>query len=247
MTKRTNPWMAISGLFFLLLVAGRTNARAEGFAELYLGTAGNWRADTSVSETRSSGTTSAAATIDLPSPTEFGLRFGAWHPTHDYVGMGIDFGYAHASAPGVEITTFPMSILLALRSPLLRTPDKPQGRLQPYAMAGVSFYIADVSFRLDGMGGDSYQVSWPMPYATNTVNKVFGPYLAAGLAWQPTKRLAIFGEYRYTSFDVGYDTTNSLFFPTANGRVDSTVRADRVLFGISHRFGTDAPKKEATP
>ncbi|MBI5101553.1 MAG: outer membrane beta-barrel protein [Nitrospirae bacterium] len=246
MAVRNPLKMAFQTLFCLLLIAGQTNARAEGFADLYLGTTGNWRADVGVSETRPSGTTSASATIDLPSPTEFGLRFGAWHPTYDYVGLGIDFGYAHADAPGVEITTFPMSILLALRAPLFQTPDRPQGRLQPYAMGGMSFYIADVSIRLNGMGGDSYQVSWPMPYATNTVNKVYGPYLAAGLAWQPTKRLAIFGEYRHTSFKVGYDTTNSLLFPTANGRVDTTVRSDRIIFGISHRFGTDTSGKEAT-
>lgn len=241
MAARKLPLTTIRNLFFLLLVAGQTNARAEGFAELYLGTAGNWRADVAVSETRSSGTTSASTTAPLPSPAEFGLRFGAWHPTYDHVGVGIDFGYAHIDAPGVEITTFPMSILLALRAPLFPTPDRPHGRLQPYAMGGVSFYIADVSIRLNGMGGDSYQGGWPMPFASNTGNKVFGPYLAAGLAWQPTKRFAIFGEYRYTSFDVEYDTTNSFLFPTVNGRVDATFRAERILFGISHRFGSASP------
>ena len=73
-----------------------------------------------------------------------------------------------------------------------------------------------------------------------------GPYLAAGLAWQPTKSLAIFGEYRHTSFDVDFDTTNSIILPTANGRVETTIRSDRLLFGISYRFGADAPAKEAS-
>jgi len=112
-------------------------------------------------------------------------------------------------------------------------------------MAGVSFYITDISVRLNGIGGSSYQVSWPWP---NTyTDMVVGPYLAAGLAWKATKSLALFGEYRYTSFDVDFDTTNSSLFPTANGRVDTTIRANRILFGISHRFGADAPKKEAQP
>ena len=74
-------------------------------------------------------------------------------------------------------------------------------------------------------------------------DEVVGPYLAAGLAWQPAKSFAIFGEYRYTSFDVGFDTTNSWIWPTANGRVDTTVRADRILFGISYRFGDGRPEK----
>jgi len=232
-----------STLFCVLLIAAHGNAWAEGFFDLYVGGAMNTRADVNVSETRSSGTTSAAASIDLTSSTEFGLRFGAWHPTYNWIGMGIDLGYAHAEGPGVDINAFPMTILLAIRAPLFPTPERPGGRLQPYSMAGVSFYITDVSVQLNGMGGSSNQMSWPWP--NTSVDKVFGPYLAAGLAWQPTKSLAIFGEYRYTSFDVGYDTTNSWILPTMNGRVDTTVRADRILFGISHRFGAANSEKEA--
>jgi hypothetical protein len=242
---RKLPMAVLSTLPCLLLIAAQTSAWAEGFLDLYVGAANTWRADVSVSETTSSGTTSARASIDLPSSTEFGIRFGAWFPTYNWFGLGIDWGYAHAKGPGVDINAFPMTILLALRAPLFPTPDRPGGRLQPYAMAGVSFYIADVSVQLDGMGGSSSQVSWPMPYSASSTDKVFGPYLAAGLAWQPTKSLAIFGEYRNSSFDVGFDTTNSFFFPTMNGRVDTTIRSDRILFGISHRFGEDAPKKKA--
>jgi len=44
-------------------------------------------------------------------------------------------------------------VLSALRVPLFPTTDRPGGMVQPYAMAGVSFYITDVSIQLDGMGG----------------------------------------------------------------------------------------------
>jgi len=231
-------------LFCLLLIAGHGNAWAEGFFDLYVGVAKNHEADVSVSETTSSGTTSAAASIDLSSSTEFGARFGAWHPTYNWVGMGIDMGYLHAEGPGVDLTALPVTLLLALRAPLFPTPEIIGGRLQPYAMAGVSFYITDVSVRLDGMGGSSYQLSWPWP--NTSVDKVVGPYLAAGLAWQAKKSFAVFGEYRYSSFDVGFDTTNSFLFPTMNGRVDTTVKSERILFGISYRFGADTPGKETT-
>ena len=232
-----------STLFCLLLITAHGSARAEGFFDFYAGAATNNEADVSVSETTSSGTASATASIDLSSSTEFGIRLGAWHPTYNWIGLAMDLGYFRADGPGVDITGFPMSILLALRAPLFPTLDRPGGRLQPYVMAGVSFYITDIMVRLDGMGGSSFQSSWPWP--TTYKDPVVGPYLAAGLAWQPARRLAIFGEYRQTSFDVDFDTTNSLFFPTANGRVDSTIRSDRILFGISHRFGADAPAKEA--
>jgi len=232
-------------LFFVLLIAAHGNAWAEGYIDFYVGVAKNNTADVSVSETTSSGTTSASASIDLSSSTEFGIRIGAWFPTYNWFGVGIDMGYLHADGPGVDITALPFTLLLALRAPLFPTPEIPGGRLQPYAMAGVSFYITDISVQLNGMGGGSNQMGWPWP--NTTPDKVIGPYLAAGLAWQPTRGFAIFGEYRYTSFDVGYDTTNSWIWPTANGRVDTTVRADRILFGISHRFGADAPKSEEQP
>jgi len=233
-----------STLICVLLIAAHGNAWAEGAVDLYVGVTKNNTADVNVSETTSSGTTSAATSIDLSSSTEFGIRFGVWgNTTYNWVGMGIDMGYLHADGPGVDITALPFTLLLALRAPLFPTPERPGGRLQPYAMAGMSFYITDISVRLDGMGGSSNQFSWPWP--NTSLNKVYGPYLAAGLAWQPTRSLAIFGEYRYSSFDVGFDTTNSFLFPTMNGRVDTTVRADRILFGISHRFGAATPGKEA--
>jgi hypothetical protein len=232
-------------MFFVHLIAGQANAAAEGFFDLYVGVIKNNKADVSVSERTSSGTTSAAASIDLSSSAEFGIRFGVWHPTYKWIGLGMDLGYMQADGTGVDITAFPMTLLLTLRAPLFPTPERPGGRLQPYAMAGVSFYITDISVHLDGMGGSSYQLSWPWP--NTSVDKVVGPYLAAGLAWQPTKNLAIFGEYRYSSFDVGFDTTNSFIIPTMNGRVDTTVKSDRILFGISHRFGASSPEKEMRP
>ena len=66
-------------------------------------------------------------------------------------------GYIRADGPGVDIDAFPFSLLLALRAPLFPTPDRPGGRLQPYAMAGVSFYIVDISARVGGMGGSSFR------------------------------------------------------------------------------------------
>ena len=247
MVPRKLAMAALSILLCLLPIAVHADAGAEGFVDLYLGMNGDWRADVHVSETTSSGTTSAAATIDSTSSTEFGVRFGVWFPTYNWIGMAMDLGYEHAKGPGVDINAFPMTLLLALRAPLFPTADRPGGRLQPYAMAGVSFYITDVSIQLDGIGGTSNQMSWPWWYSANAANNVFGPYLAAGLAWQPTKSFAIFGEYRHTSFDIDYDTTNSWIWPTASGRVDTTVKADRILFGVSYRFGAEPPKKEAQP
>ena len=223
----------------LLLIAAPANAVAEGFLDLYGTPSMNATADVRVSETTSSGTTSAAASIDLSSSKEFGARFGAWFPKYNWVGLAMDVGYLQAEGPGVDITALPLTFLFALRAPLLATPDRPGGRLQPYAMAGVTFYKMDVSVHLNGMGGSSSNWGWP---GVNDVgDRVIGPYLAAGLAWQPARNVAVFGEYRYATFDVGYDTTDSWIFPSMRGRVDATVDASRLLFGISYRFGENIP------
>ncbi|HWS16320.1 MAG TPA: outer membrane beta-barrel protein, partial [Candidatus Methylomirabilis sp.] len=235
MAGRKLPMAMISILLFLLLFATQGIAVAEGFLDLYGTPSMNATADVRVSETRTSGTTSAAASIDLSSSKEFGARFGAWFPPYNWVGLAMDVGYLQAEGPGVDITALPLSLLFALRAPLFGTPDLPGGRLQPYAMAGVTFYKLDISVQLDGMGGSSTNWSWPG--VTNSDDKVIGPYLSAGVAWQPARNLAVFGEYRYSTFDVGYDTTDSWIFPSMRGRVDATVDSSRLLFGISYRFG----------
>lgn len=156
----------------------------------------------------------------------------------------MDLGYFHAEGTGVDISALPLSLLFALRAPLFPTPDRPGGRLQPYGMAGVTFYKIDSSVHLDGMGGST--TKWGWPGIANGGDPVVGPYLAAGLAWQPVKNVAIFGEYRYSRFDVEFDTTDSIILPTMNGRVDTTVDIDRIIFGISYRFGemrADPPRE----
>ncbi len=243
MAVRNSLKAGLSILFCVLLMAAPANAGSEGFVDLYLGAAGNCERgrqrlrehvlgdDVRGGLDRSHLLDGVRRTVRRVAPDVQLDRPGRW-----------TWGTFQADGPGVDITGFPMTLLLALRAPLFPTPDRPGGRLQPYAMAGVSFYITDISVRLDGMGGSSFQSSWPWP---NTYkDTVVGPYLAAGLAWQPMKSLAIFGEYRYTSFDVDFDTTNSFILPTANGRVETTIRSDRLLFGLSYRFGADAPRRD---
>ena len=229
----------------ILLIVSQGTAEAEGFLDLYGGPSMSGTADVRVSETNSSGTTSAAASIDLSSSTMFGARFGFWHPTYNWIGLGMDLGYFQADGPGVNIKAYPFSFLLALRAPLFTTPERPGGRLQPYAMAGVTFYMYDSTVHLNGMGGSSSNNYWPI--INGASNREIGPYLAAGLAWQPARNLALFGEFRHSNFDVGFDTTNSFLFPTANGRVDTSVSINHILFGLSYRFMESVPGKEEQP
>lgn len=231
--------------FLLIFIRVSAWAGAEGFLELYGGPFLKGSADVRVSETTSSGTTSADGSIELSSASAFGLRASVWHPTYNWIGIGMDAGYLTMKGPGVDITALPLSFLLALRVPLFATPEIPSGRLQPYGMAGVSFYSIDASVQFSGVGGSTLKGNWL--FGSSGPTEV-GPYLAAGLAWQLARNFALFGEYRYTTFDVAFDTTNSFLFPTANGHVDTTVTTQYILFGISYRMRDErTPGKEANP
>ena len=217
----------------ILLILSPLKTWAEAVLDVYGGPSVGGTADVRVSERTSSGTRSAQASIDLSSAAAFGIRAGLWFPTYNWIGFGMDFGYLKADGPGVSIDAFPLSLLLALRAPLFATPDRPEGRLQPYAMGGISLYAIDASVQYDGMGGSITKGKW---YYLDSSTRVAGPYLAAGLTWAPSVNIAVFAEYRYLHFNVGCDTTNSYILPTANGRVDTSVTTQLLLFGVSYRF-----------
>ena len=96
MAARKFPMAVLSTLPCLLLIAAQGTAKAEGFLDLYSGAAASWTADVRVSESTSSGTTYASASIDLSSTTEFGARFGVWFPTYNWIGLAMDTGYIRA-------------------------------------------------------------------------------------------------------------------------------------------------------
>src|SRR5512139_1861251 len=161
-----NAWRRLHVVPLLLALISTTHAQAgvgPGALDLYGGATLNRPVEVSVSETTGSGTTSASAGIDPATTGEFGVRLQGWLPSHEWFGLGLDVGYFRVDGPGVSIDAIPLSMLAILRAPLFPAADRPNGRLQPYAMGGVSFYMADVSVELEGMGGSSFQMGWPLP------------------------------------------------------------------------------------
>ena len=208
---------------------------ATGALDLYGGVTLHQPAEVSVSETTGSGTTAATGSIDLSRTGEIGLRLQGWLPHHEWFGLALDVGYFQARGSGVDIDAYPFSMSMLLRAPLFASPGRPAGWLQPHAMAGVSFYLVDINgVDLEGMGGSAFELGWPLPGAPEYV---VGPYAAAGLTLQLSASLGLFGECRYSAFDVGFDTTNSMILPTMNGRVDVSVSSAHAVIGVSHPIG----------
>ena len=210
------------------MMAAAVEARAaSGSLDVYGGVTLHRPVEVSVSETSGSGTNSATGSIDVSNTGEIGLRMQGWLPSHDWFGLALDVGYFQAHGPGVNISAYPFSMLMVLRAPLFASPERPEGWLQPYAMAGVSFYLVDINnVELEGMGG-SNTFKWELA----------GPCATVGLAWQLTRSLGLFGECRYSAFEVGFDTTDSMIWPTMNGRVDVSLSSAHALIGLSHPIG----------
>lgn len=231
---------ALSFLAGLSLCVLPMNAGGEKFVDVYYGGWNlNSNADVSVSGTGSSVTAPATASGDLSSSWVLGARMGGWFPAHKWFGLGVDIGYIDAEGAGIDAKIFPVSLFLAFRAPLLATSGVPSGRLQPYAMGGLSIAMVDISVSIDGAGGSSTQGGGCMFSFGECGSPPISAYLAAGVAWQPVRNVALFAEYRHSHFDVDYETP--AFFPDT--RVDASINTDIVLFGISFRFGA----QEANP
>ena len=112
-----------------------------------------------------------------------------------------------ARIPSAEIPAVVFAADLLLRWRYLRTPDIPNGRLQPYITVGPAFLVTDP----DDLG------------------TTLGFKVAGGFAWQFTRHLAVFGEYRFTQFKPDDVEVGGLEY-------SATVSTHHVLGGLSFRF-----------
>lgn len=108
--------------------------------------------------------------------------------------------------PQADIYAGVVSLDLMVRWRLLKSPELPHGRLQPYFMVGPAALITD-----------------PDDFGVSVGFKVGG-----GMAWQFTRRLALFGEYRFTRFTPDVDSGRL--------RYEATVNTHHAVGGISFRF-----------
>jgi len=166
-----------------------------------------------------------------------GLRAGYWFGFLPELGIGVDVFYFQPDVPSQRIiatgavtgkifdepisissagparipsitipaVVFAADLLARLR--FLKTPDIPNGRLQPYITAGPAFLVTD-----------------PEDYGTTLGFKVAG-----GIAWQFHRRMAVFVEYRYTQFLPRDIKIGDL-------RYSADVKTNHALGGFSFRF-----------
>lgn len=168
----------------------------------------------------------------------YGGRLGRWFDTVSFLGLAVDVSqfYPNIEAKtvraggtlvgpvlgvpagasfaqpvrirGTEIDVTGVSFDLMLRLPLLTSANFPKGRLQPYVTAGPGLYITTVEFNTD---------------------VTYGAKGAAGLLWQLTRDIAVFGEYRFTHVRLDMESSPNL-------RMKSTLDSEHLIAGVSVRF-----------
>jgi len=217
----------VGALLFAGLVVDTPRTSAEWFADLYVGGAFTQSDNVTLRTPSPSGKVKARfEDAEFDSSFTLGGRFGRWLDTFPAFGLALDaFGYdasiesqrTFVVTPGgnvsvrlrerdVSITA--VSFDLMGRLPLLTTANFPHGRLQPYVSIGPALFIADP----DRAAAD---VS-------------LGVKAGGGVAWQMSKELAFFGEYRVTHFRPEFEGHNE--------KLKTDIDTAHALGGLSIRF-----------
>ena len=225
-------------------VLGDRPASAEWFADLYAGTSFTQKSDLKLNDQGIGPGT--YEDVEFDRSLAWGGRAGRYFDSVPFLGVGLDFfrfypylgpqsvqlrgcfypggcGSGRGGTGSFDVQTTALSVDLMLRLPLLKTAEAPQGRVQPYLVAGPPVFMTTItprhtrSFRNHDSDTDFS----------------FGYKLAGGVAVQIVRNLSLFGEYRFTHVSPEVELRDA-----SNGR--TTLRADldthSALFGISARW-----------
>lgn len=212
------------------LAAGLTRpASAEWFVDVYGGIA--MVEDTTVTGTITSAfgsVQSAAENVSFDTAPSLGVRGGYWFREPKYLGLAGDLSYFRADGDNVVASTTGLSLMLIGRLPLFESEDYPNGRLQPYAAIGFGYFSSSVTADLRPALSRELEIS----------GGSVGLDARAGVAFQISKLIAVFVEYRYTSFEVDIEEENTFFlvFPGGSERISMDLTAQHYLAGVSFRF-----------
>ncbi|HEV8585080.1 MAG TPA: acyloxyacyl hydrolase, partial [Methylomirabilota bacterium] len=125
----------------------------------------------------------------------------------------------------LDFDVFGISLDVFLRVPLMKSPDAPGGKIQPYVLAGAPMFVTSVDPRNSRTFRDN----------DGDTDVSFGYKGGVGLAFYVFKNLMIFGEYRFTHVSPEFELRSS----TGTG-AKATVRTDldthTGLAGISARW-----------
>ena len=209
---------------------------AEWYADIHGGGAFTARHNT---ETVLPGFTVTAHDVRFDTSGTVGGRTGVWFDRIPWLGVGLDVFHfqptigggqtLEITAPGLNGTTTIQTInvsvlglgfdLLRLRLPLLQSDDYPTGRLQPYLTAGPALFWTRLKDTTN-LGPPANQSNTDMSVGVNA---------GAGMSYQITQLIGLFGEYRFTHFEAQHEFVGP-------AQLTETFNTHHVIGGLSFRF-----------
>jgi Outer membrane protein beta-barrel domain len=220
------------------------SAAAEWYADLYGGIAFTQSHD--VFENAANGNQQLGHTflnVSVEDSPVYGGRIGRWTDDLPWLGFGLDVFHFNPDLPkqastiavatvvvpdtfqDVELSVTAIAFdLLRLRYPLFPSAEYPNGRLQPYFAGGPALFITNVT--------DAGHFT---PNGQSHTLTPLGAKISAGLTWHITPLIGIFGEYRFTYFNVTPVFTSTSPPATAVPQT-STFYSHHLLGGISLAF-----------
>lgn len=196
------------------------DTHTEPFIDFYVGSTSTQKAD--VQGTSAFGNANAND-VKFDSSLVGGMRLGAWMPSVRYLGFAVDAFYfttnikpqtltgCIGTSCGALSTTaetkqehFAIAFDIMLRLPLAKSEEFPVGRFQPYITVGPALFIS----------------RWKEPGFSSTTTTL-GFKGGAGAKFFFTNNVALFGEYRLTSFEP-----------------EQSFRVANVQFDVSNRLTT---------
>lgn len=202
------------------LIAFPTQARAEWFGDFYLGVASTEEGEVN------SPAFAMSITQGFGSSLIVGLRIGKWLENTPWLGFAMDYSIFDANIGHRDIFISPISLLAMIRFQWVKSSKFPRGRLQPYFGAGPAFFYSEInSFSAFPWGPinnvDDFDTSIDL-----------GLDLRAGLAWGITNNLALFGEYRLSTFESEFE--ENIYLTGEN--MEAKLTTHHGLVGISYHF-----------
>jgi|GEM_PF-1477380 len=231
MRKRISAsWMATVALALAFSLSYPHVSYAERFADIILG--GSLSMDETITIS-AAPQAKATARVNFGRSFIIGYRLGGWSEKHRWAGFALDASLFQQSIDGGDIEIIPLSALLMLRLPLLKSDAHPAGELWPYIGLGPSIFFSTINYNVRDSAIPAL-LHQPISGTYSDRAADIGLDLRAGIAkmlphYPP---LAVFGEYRYSQFKPDFEED----VLGTEVKIATKLTTHHLLVGFTYRF-----------
>jgi hypothetical protein len=197
--RRAYVLSSVAFLLVAVVMPGADAARAEGFVDLYIG--GAFTADARVTaEADPPGSFSEleeSFDVEFANSVSGGGRAGYWLDSVPWLGFGLDGSYFRAAEKSrpkepsiLKLRVIPVSGLVMLRYPMLKSSEFPRGQVYVYGAGGPAAFVTMATAELKDL-------DLPEDFDDSYVDIGFDTRVGVKL-FHAVQSWGVFAEYRFT-------------------------------------------------